>query len=319
MFRTKAMILRLGLALVAPALLFPASTFGGEALTTNQPGDSLSFVDLATMKTVAEIKIGGKPAGIALSPDKTLAYITAPDSQELIEVDAAARTVKRRLKIGGGPLGIAAHPSRPEVYVADWYAHKMSVVGTATLTVIAEIPVGQSPSGLAVTADGKLLLSADRDSDQVSFVDLGTRAAVATVAAGKRPFGVTIDAAGQTAFIANVASDEVSVIDIASRKLTATIKTGHRPYAVALAAGRGFVTGQYSGTIDVFEVATGQPVKAIDACDHPEGIEADTTGNYIYAACWGDNIILKIDAHSLQIMAKAAVGDGPRAFGKFLR
>ena len=38
----------------------------GEALTTNQPADSLSFVDLATMKAVAEIKIGGKPAGIAL-------------------------------------------------------------------------------------------------------------------------------------------------------------------------------------------------------------------------------------------------------------
>ncbi len=60
----------------------------GEALTTNQPADSLSFVDLATMKAVAEIKIGGKPAGIALSPDGAKAYVTAPDSKELVEVDA---------------------------------------------------------------------------------------------------------------------------------------------------------------------------------------------------------------------------------------
>ena len=76
----------------------PATTFAGEALTTNQPGDSLSFVDLETMKATAEIKIGGKPAGIALSPDKSRAYVTAPDGQELIEVDANARTVKRRIK-----------------------------------------------------------------------------------------------------------------------------------------------------------------------------------------------------------------------------
>ena len=37
-----------------------------EALTTNQPADSLSFVDLATMKSVATLAIGGKPAGSLL-------------------------------------------------------------------------------------------------------------------------------------------------------------------------------------------------------------------------------------------------------------
>ena len=71
-----------------------------EALTTNQPADSLSFVDLATMKAVAEIKIGGKPAGIALSPDGAKAYVTAPDSKELVEVDAASRTVTEASDLG---------------------------------------------------------------------------------------------------------------------------------------------------------------------------------------------------------------------------
>ena len=73
-----------------------STALAGEALTTNQPADSLSFVDLATMKEVAQIKIGGKPAGIALSADKTKAYITSPDSKELVEVDAVKRAVTRR-------------------------------------------------------------------------------------------------------------------------------------------------------------------------------------------------------------------------------
>ena len=295
----------------------PASC--SEAIVTNQPADSLSFVDLDQMKSVAEIKIGGKPAGIALSPDKSLAYVTAPEGNELIEVDATSRTVKRRLAMKGGPLGIAVHPTRAEIYVADWYEHKIAVIDAGKLVVVAEIPVGQSPSGLAVTPDGALLLSADRDSNEVSFIDIASRKRLAGIAVGERPFGVTIDALGERAYTANVASDDVTVIDIKAVKVIGTIKSGHRPYAVALAKGKGFVTGQYSGTVDVFDAATLAPLSKIDACDHPEGIETDAAGAFVYVACWGDNILLKIDAESLKITGKAEVGDGPRAFGKFLR
>ena len=309
----------IGLALVALAQYLCGGASAGEALITNQPADSLSIVDTGTMKTVADVKLSGKPAGIGVSPDKRFAYISAPDGQELIEVDAVARTVTRRLKLGGGPLGIAAHPTRAEIYIADWYAHKIAIIDTVTFTVVAEIQVGQSPSGLAVTPDGTRLISADRDSDQISIIDLAKRAVVATVATGKRPFGVTIDAEGRFAYTANVASDDVSAIDIAAQKNVRTIKTGRRPYAVALASGRGFVTDQYSGTVTVFEAATGAVAQTLEACDHPEGIEADAAEAYVYVACWGDNIVLKIDTKTLQIIAKASVGDGPRAFGKFLR
>ena len=111
----------------------------------------------------------------------------------------------------------------------------------------------------------------------------------------------------------------MTVIDIASHKAVRTIAVGKRPYAVALTAGRGFVTDQYSGTVSVFDIASGAIQKVLDACDHPEGIEADADGAHVFVACWGDNIVLKIDAKTLQILSKAAVGDGPRAFGKFIR
>ncbi len=306
-------------ALGAVIALQVGAAQAGEAIITNQPADSVSVVDLDTMKSVAEIKIGGKPAGIALSPDKKTAYITAPEGKELIEVDATSRTVKRRLALTGGPLGIAAHPTRREVYVADWYEHKIAVIDAEKLTVAADIPVGQSPSGLAVTPDGALLLSADRDSNEVSFIDIATRKRLSGLAVGERPFGITIDAEGARAYTANVASDDVSVIDIAARKVVGTVKAGHKPYAVAVAKGKGFVTGQYSGTVEVFDATSLAPVATIEACDHPEGIEADGKGENVYVACWGDNIMLKIDAGSLKIAGKADVGDGPRAFGKFLR
>lgn len=323
----------------------PASAQDGarEAIVTNQPGDSLSIVDLETMKTVAEVKLPGKPAGIALSPGKKIAYVTAPDGKALYAVDLDARAVTQRLQVGSGPLGIAAHPTKPEIYVADWYAHKIAVLAWRTVPVmdgevhlggqaddatlsarpaevlleVAQIPVGQSPSGLAVTPDGKWLLSADRDSNQVSLIDIESRKVAVTVPVGERPFGVTVDAQGKRAYTANVGSDDVSIVDIEGRKTTGTVKSGRRPYAVALSNGKGFVTDQYAGTITVFDTATLKAVKTIEACDHPEGIEAQ--GGAVYVACWGDNLLLKIDAVSLQISGRAEVGDGPRAFGLFLR
>lgn len=334
---------------LAAFLTLALGTFGagvafcGEAITTNQPADSLSVVDTETLKVLAEIKLSGKPAGIALSPGNKIAYVTAPDGKTLFAVDLDTRKVTQRIQVGSGPLGVAAHPTKPEVYVADWYAHKIAVMAWRTVPVIegdahlggaaddaavtsrygevlleaTQIPVGESPSGLAVSPDGKWLLSADRDSNQVSFIDIDSRKVAATVPVGERPFGITIDAGGKRAYTANVGSDDVSVVDIAARKTVGTVKTGRRPYAVALSNGKGFVTDQYSGTITVFDEATLETLKTIEACDHPEGIEAKDGA--VYVACWGDNLLLKIDAVALQITGKAEVGDGPRAFGKFLR
>lgn len=310
---------RIALIALALAMTGAGSAFCSEAITTNQPADSLSFVDLESMKSTGEVKLSGKPAGIALSPDKKLAYVTAPDGKMLFEIDAEKRTILRTLDVGGGPLGIAAHPVKPEIYVADWYFHKVAVIDGVGLNKVAEIGTGESPSGLAVTPDGKLLLSADRDSNQVSIIEIESRKVVATVPVGERPFGVTVDAEGRRAYTANVGSDDVSIIDLAGRKVIGTVKTGRRPYAVALAQGKGFVTDQYIGTVTVFDTATLQPLKTIEACDHPEGIEADAAGLQVYVACWGDNLLLKIDAKSLEITGKAEVGDGPRAFGRFLR
>ncbi|MGL4397178.1 MAG: beta-propeller fold lactonase family protein [Hyphomicrobium sp.] len=300
-----------------------ASAFGGEAFVTNQPADSVSVVDLATMTLSGDIKLSGKPAGIAMSADKSRAYVTAPDGKSVFEIDCVARTVARVLNLGGGPLGIAAHPTRPEIYVADWYAHKIVVISTdpaaQALAVVADIAVGQSPSGLAVTPDGRLLLSADRDSNAVSIIDIASRTRTGTVAVGERPFGITITPDGARAVTANVGSDDVSVIDIAGQAVVGRVAVGRRPYAIAFAAGRGFVTDQYAGTVTVYDAATLAVAATIEACDHPEGIAADATGKAVYVACWGDNELLEIDTAALKITRRVAVGDGPRAFGAFLR
>ena len=87
-----------------------ARSGSSEAFVTNQTGDTLSVVDLATLTVAATIPIGGKPAGIAMAPDGARAYVTAPEGKELVVVDAKARAVaeahqgrRRSARRGGAP------------------------------------------------------------------------------------------------------------------------------------------------------------------------------------------------------------------------
>lgn len=303
----------------------PGSVWAGEgsaasaAYVTNQIGNSLSIVDLATEKQVAEIAIGGKPAGIAMSPDGRSAYVAAPDGREVIAIDTASRSVIKRAAVGKGPLGIAVNPTTGAIYVADWYEHRLYVVDPATLAVTATVPTGQSPSGVAVTADGTTILTADRDSNQVSVIDAATFKVQSTIATGERPFGITIDEAAGRAYTANVAANTITVIDLKSRTHLSDVPVGLRPYAVARAANLLFVTNQHDESVSVIDAVTLQPVKTLRVGGFPEGIEADPTGSTIWVACWDANTLEKIDVATLSVTARIPVGEGPRAFGKFLR
>ncbi len=292
------------------------------AYVTNQGSETVSIVDLARMVTLDTIKVPGKPAGVALSPQLDQLYVTAPDAHDIAVIDLATGTVARRIPIGGGPLGIAVSPVNGLVYVADWYSRRLVEVDPKSGAITAEFEVGQSPSGIAITPDGKFALTADRESDTVSIVDVShspqsdPNPRATSIKVGSRPFGITLTG-DRYAYTANVGSDDVSIVDVAKRAVIATVPVGRRPYAVALSQDRAFVSDQYGGTVTVFDLATNLKVATIPVGDHPEGIAYDGYGA-VYVACWFDNTLVRIDAATLKVTGKVEVGDGPRAFGTFL-
>ncbi len=303
-------------------LLFAASPAPAqEAIVTAQLGNAVEIVDLATKKILQSIPVAGAPAGIALSPDRTRAYITRPEGHGVTVIDLAARKVVSELGLPGGPLGIGVNPVSGEVYVADWFGERVFALRATAdrLTLDGEIATGKSPSGIAVTPDGATLLVANRESDSVSVIDVASRTERRRIAVGTHPFGLTLAPDATRAYTANVLSDDVSAIDIAAGRETGRVKTGQRPYVIAFAGQRGFVTDQYSNTVTAFDPTTMTKLGTIDVGDHPEGIAATRDGTVIVVANWGDNSLSLIDPSSLKITGTIETGDGPRAFGDFLR
>lgn len=334
-----------GLAAAGAAIAAPAAAESGPrfAYVTNQNGETVSVVDLDTFKVAATIKVPGKCAGVAVSPVSARVYVTCPDAHDVAVIDTATNAVVARWPAGKGPLGIslgldriagATPGQKQELYVADWYDKVVHVLDAADGHGIAEIEVGQSPSGFADEA------VADRDSNTVSFIDPQTHKRIGHVAVGERPFGMATvqhfgkEFAGLRGVItANVGSDDITIIEpdgegawwFEHPKVT-TIKVGRRPYAVAVVPGRAtvspplaFVTDQYGGTVSVIDLAMRAKIDTIEACDHPEGINYDWSRQAVYVACWFDNKLIRIDTTTRKITGEVAVGDGPRAFGTFLK
>lgn len=314
----------MGAALCAPLQSFLFSGLSrpalaaDEAFVTNQNDDTLAVVDLDTMKVEAKLSIPGKPVGVAVARDGRRVYVTSPEAKTLAVIDAEKRSIIKTITLKGGPFGVAVHPSGAPVYVTDWES-RLFVVDPEAGAIIAEIQVGTAPSGVAVSGDGRTVVTADRDSDQISIIDAAALNVAAAVKVGRRPFGVTIDDATGRVFAANVASNSVSIVDLAGRKTVAEIATGERPYAVGLAQGKGFVTDQYGGTLTVFDAASFAVLGKIRVAEYPEGIHAGSDGRFMYVANWFDNKFMKIDAATQKIEASVETGDGPRAFGTFIR
>lgn len=280
------------------------------AFVTSQNAETLSVVDLASGKILAEVPMPGAPAPVAYDAAHGRAYVIAAKTGQLTVVDVTG-AILDTIKLPEGAFGLATAPDGG-LFVTEWYQGQLIRLD-ADLRQVWSVPTGKAPAGVAT--DGKLVATADRDDDQVSIYDAGTGVRVARVKVGKHPYAVAFH--DGRIWTADVQSDTVSVIDPVAGKLVGQVPTGSHPYGVAFAGGRGFVTDQYAGTVTVFDPITLKATDTLETGDYPEGIAALPDESGVVVAHWDSNTLVWIDAATLQITREIEMPDGPRAFGAF--
>ena len=108
------------------------------------------MINTATNTVTATITVGATPAGVAVSPDGTRAYVTNYGSDTVSVIDTATNTVTATITVGSRPEGVAVSPDGTRAYVTNANSDTVSVIDTATNTVTATITVGSQPAGVAV-------------------------------------------------------------------------------------------------------------------------------------------------------------------------
>lgn len=75
--------------------------------TRNQPGKTVSVIDLARLKTVQTIETGPGAHGVAIDRAGRFAYVTNIYANSVSVLDLAARKVVATVPVGKGPNGVS--------------------------------------------------------------------------------------------------------------------------------------------------------------------------------------------------------------------
>lgn len=187
------------------------------------------------------IAVGDAPAGLALNPTGTLAYVANSGSNSVSVVDTDTWETAATIGVGGGPGRVALDADRGLAYVTNYTSHSVSVIDTTTNTVRNTVDVGINPIGLAVATLAPFapaVYVANRGSDSVTYINTsfapGEVAGVGSISVGRNPYGVAATRDGANVYVTNLGSGTVSVIDTYTQAVTATIEVGPAPTGIAV-------------------------------------------------------------------------------------
>jgi YVTN family beta-propeller protein len=146
-------------------------------VTVNQTSDSVSLVDVAQGKVVAELPCGHHPSAAAISADGRRVLVTATYSGGLhcFDLDGGVLTAAGSIAVGFHPIGVAIAPDVRMAYVALEAAAAVAVVDLDKKQVVGQIAVGRWPRYLALSPDGSRLAVGTSGDQSLSVVDTAAR------------------------------------------------------------------------------------------------------------------------------------------------
>ena len=252
-----------GLALVAALSLAPAagaqiavsandnkvvSLNGVVTVVPNAPPDTVSVIDLKASppRVIAEVQapvsVVGPPLSIAVTPDESLALVTAsskvdptdptkqaPDNRVTV-IDLTAKPLKviATLEAGMGASGISINRQGTLALVSNLVDGTVSVftIQGKTVSAAGAVEVGGVKAGggqVVIAPDGKTALVSRRDDNRISVLSIsGTNVEYTKrdMTAGVRPIVLDIARSGAFAVVGSLAgstsgdNDSISLIDL---------------------------------------------------------------------------------------------------------
>jgi DNA-binding beta-propeller fold protein YncE len=264
------------------ALILPVSAMAQLAITANDAKvelvngvtkviqtpvpDTVTIIDLKASppKVIAEVEaptsVVGPPLSVAITPDESLALVTAamknegdkqvPDNRmSVIDLKASPPAVIATLETGKSPAGLSINRKGDLALVANRSEGTVSVfkISGKTVTPVGKVAVADEKSGVShvaftpgggmalVTRDGDYKVSVLAiDGDKVEYTKRDLHA-------GLRPYGLDISARGDIAVVANIGlgggdADTLSVIDVQAKppRVVNTITVGQTPEGIIL-------------------------------------------------------------------------------------
>jgi YVTN family beta-propeller protein len=191
---------------------FALSPDGRWAVTANRTSDSVSLVDLAAAKVVAEVGVGHRPIGIDWKGPVAVVSNWRDGTVNILEVQPPNLSVAGTVHVGNEPRGVSLSPDGARAYVVVSGNNAVDVIDLKTETAVARIPVGSEPWYGALTPDGSRLAVGNVFSGDVSLIDTAALKVTATVPLkGRNLRRIAVSPDGAWAYVPHIADRGSSV------------------------------------------------------------------------------------------------------------
>lgn len=243
------------------------------------PG-GLATIDTATNSVIATVPVGPGPAGVALNPTGTRAYVGVQFGSYVAVVDTATQSVIAQTPL---PVHLATHvavsPDGTRVYAGNQDS-LVYVIDAATNSIVAAVPVGNFVGEVAVHPAGTYVYAAVINSNTVAVIDSATNAVVAQIPVGPGcsycgPSTVAVDPLGEFVYAPAQGDFILRTIRTSDHAVVATApSTGNYPLSAVVHPDgkRLYVTNFSDGTLSVISPQTGSTVATVPVGSQPRGV-----------------------------------------------
>ncbi len=186
-----------------------------------EPGNTLTVIDLATLEVVRTIDLGKhtRPHGILFLRDGRHVIVTTEGSEHLLEVDVLAGEITRAMPTGG-QLGhmVAITPDERWAYVPHMRSDDVAVIDLHAGERVALLELQSQPEGIDTHPSGEEVWITNRGSDTISIVDTDDHEVIETIPCGSFPIRLKFTHDGRHALVSNARTGDVAVFDAETRE-----------------------------------------------------------------------------------------------------
>ena len=199
-------------------------------------GNTISIIDIATMKRVGTIDLGQyrRPHGMDIDRKNGRLVTTIENPDGLLIIDLASRKVLRKYDVkGADPHMVLLSPDGKTAYVSNTASNTLAAVNLDTGHV-KPIETEARPQGAAWSRDGKFIYLTNSDGNSILILDAATNRRSGRIATCKGPGRIAVTPDGKTLVYNCQAGQAVGFADIATRKQESVVPLGGNPLSLTM-------------------------------------------------------------------------------------
>lgn len=302
----------------------------GKFVASNTEDNTISIVDLGTLKPQATVKLGVSPEHMEISPNGMLVAVGNIGAGSLSLVSLTENREIGRVEGLIEPHNLTFSPDGSLIYVANLGANHVSVVEVASAKVVKEISVAD-PTPIAAatdraseefqgiinvtrTPDGRLGFAAHGEGNTLAVIDLRGQKKLKNLTMGELPWRAYSTADGRFMLVPNNGDRTVSVISTASLEVVATLPGAADMTGVNTGwfETTGFVISRSENKAVILDLVAMQTVGEIALPGTPETGVTTPDGRKLYVALSEAGKVAVIDIRQRKVVKMIdGVGEEP--------